>query len=45
MTEYICSDCNDGNEFIGICKIFLPSVCEKPEYCPILKIKCNWIQL
>ena len=45
MTKYICNDCNDGGEFQGVCRISLPFDTGKPKYCPILKIKCKWIQL
>ena len=44
MTEYICYDCDSNEDSIGTCKLSLPLVCGKPEYCPILNVKCKWIQ-
>ena len=35
MTDYICNDCEEGEEFTGNCKLSLPSIAGKPKYCPI----------
>lgn len=44
MTDYICNDCDDGDEFIGDCELSLPIIAGKPRYCPILdgQKECTW---
>ncbi len=44
MTEYLCNDCEEGEPFIGVCRLSLPPIAAKPRYCPIFdeKIECEW---
>ena len=44
MTDYICNDCEEGEEFIGTCKLSLPRIAGTPKYCPVFDgcEKCSW---
>ena len=47
MTEYICSDCDDGNEFGGACRLSIPTIAGKPKYCPLCDgiEECHWVKV
>ena len=44
MTDYICNDCDEDEQFTGTCKLSLPRIAGKPEYCPIFDgcENCHW---
>ena len=47
MMEYYCNDCEEGDEFQGMCYLNLPRIAGKPIFCPVFegKEKCNWKQM
>ena len=47
MTDYVCNDCDDGNEFVSTCRLSLPTFGGKPKYCPVCdEIEaCHWVKV
>ena len=45
--QYKCNDCEEGEQFVGTCKLSLPRIAAKPRYCPIFdgSEDCNWVEV
>ena len=45
MTDYVCNDCDDGAEYVGTCRLSLPTIAGKPKYCPVCDgiEECHWV--
>jgi hypothetical protein len=44
MVKYYCNDCEEGEQFMGSCTLFLPRIAGKPKFCPVFDNheKCSW---